>query len=311
MPPKKRGRVTRTNPREEEQSVANAPAPVPAQPAPMDMNVMTEAMARALRSVFGNQVPPVPPATAPAVPPVPAPATIPPAAAAPVATAAPAAAAAPQVIYVQAPPAVDPEEAEAAKRRRLFKDFMDTRPPKFSGDGSQHIVDWLQEVQEHMQSMECPADRKVAFAKSLLKEAAKNWWIQAERDDPGMDWDTFCRKIRQEFYPVTEERSRLSAFFSAGKQNKPVAEIVRQYNNELSYVSHMVPTEDQRICHLAQRLPEHVQDYAAGLRCATYRDYKDAVLGYAGRSTGPKGGSSLGQKSSGSKRPAESSSRFS
>ena len=295
MAPKKSvGRPTRANPNVAEQSGAAANTPTPAVPTvQVDTQAIAAAVVQALQAVLGTQNPTLLATAAPAAPAVAQTST-------PTQVPTPA-----QVQESATEPAID--EAEAAKRRALYKAFMDINPPRFNGDGSRHIEDWLAEIDDHFEAIECPPERRVPMVQGLLTDSAKKWWKSIKLHQSKVSWEEFCHRIRDEFYPRTVERTRVSQFFSAGQQNKPVAQIVREYTNELCYVRHMVPTEEQQICHLAQRLPDHVRSYASGMRCSTFKDYKECVLGYTAEEGTAKGGRSSGSKASGSKRPAESS----
>ena len=158
---------------------------------------------------------------------------------------------------------------------------MEVDPPRFDGTMKKDIDDWISETEDALKGIDCPEDWKVPVAQNLLRDAAARWWRTCRPRELVVTWKEFTEFLREEYCPEPIRKARAREFMEAERQGSSVLDIVRQYQLELSYVVDMVSTERQKICHLEQRLPADVRQYASGFLCSTLREYQNVVLAYA------------------------------
>ena len=76
------------------------------------------------------------------------------------------------------------------------------KPVNYDGDKGQDLDTWLFQVREHLDLATIPATGHVAYAASLLRGNAAQWWREAcEAHHRPTMWDDFCRVIREQFRP--------------------------------------------------------------------------------------------------------------
>ncbi|PKA53926.1 hypothetical protein AXF42_Ash011406 [Apostasia shenzhenica] len=60
---------------------------------------------------------------------------------------------------------------------RVLKMFKDMRPPYFDGKADPFIAeDWLEEIENIFEAMECPDEKKVILATTAMRKDAQYWW---------------------------------------------------------------------------------------------------------------------------------------
>ena len=76
------------------------------------------------------------------------------------------------------------------------------KPTTYDGEKGHDLDTWLFQVREHLELATIPAEGRVAYAASLLRDKAALWWREAcEANQRPATWDDFCRVIREQFRP--------------------------------------------------------------------------------------------------------------
>ena len=74
------------------------------------------------------------------------------------------------------------------------------KPTTYDGDKGHDLDTWLFQVREHLELATIPAEGRVAYAASLLRDNAALWWREAcESNQRPATWNDFCRVIREQF----------------------------------------------------------------------------------------------------------------
>ncbi|PKA45688.1 hypothetical protein AXF42_Ash011029 [Apostasia shenzhenica] len=86
--------------------------------------------------------------------------------------------------------------------------FKDKRPPYFDDEADSFIAeDWLEEIENIFEAMECPDEKKVILATTAMRKDAQYWWKSdcrtqfAGRSQHDITWEEFTELLREHFVP--------------------------------------------------------------------------------------------------------------
>ncbi|XP_028553180.1 uncharacterized protein LOC114580285, partial [Dendrobium catenatum] len=154
-----------------------------------------------------------------------------------------------------------PKETLVDKHLKIFQDM---RPPLFTGAGEPiDAENWLLRVEKILESMHCPADRRVTLATFALDGEAERWWrgLMLEkysgRDASRILWEDFVEVFRDWFVPLTARRQMQERFIRLVQGEKTVM----QYEAEFTMLSRYAP-------QIIPNTEEKCQRFLAGLRDA-------------------------------------------
>lgn len=153
-----------------------------------------------------------------------------------------------------APPAVPVPVPVPVQTRNLKPE----RPSAYTGKRGDSLESWIFQMERYCQLLPVPADDRVSFAGTFLKDHAAMWWRttyqEIEAQPQATRWDRFTESLRAQFQPInTAEtaRSRLDQL----KQKTSVL----LYNTEFRDIMLQLPD-----MHEADR----VHAYIKGLKAA-------------------------------------------
>ena len=131
-------------------------------------------------------------------------------------------------------------EPRPAKKLRTLE-AKPTNPPPFEGMNRANVDIWLFEVEQYFELVELPANQRVSWAGTLLRESAASWWrsvvIEAKKNQPEastadlFSWLEFKNLIRKRFQPVEASKTARSRMMAL-KQFKFGANAIEAYNAE-------------------------------------------------------------------------------
>ncbi|KAJ0813901.1 putative transcription factor interactor and regulator CCHC(Zn) family [Helianthus annuus] len=158
-----------------------------------------------------------------------------------------------------------------------FKSFNSAKPLKFSGtEGATGLLQWFESIENTFRHDQCPDNRKVEFASSVLQKRALTWWNGVMRDRGAevalaQTWAELRTLMMSEFCPRHELRA-LEREFDDLKQ---VSGEHRAYTDRFEELSLLCPTMvtplDKAIERYIDGLPDSVQDIVTGSNPTTVR----------------------------------------
>ena len=179
-----------------------------------------------------------------------------------------------QVPVVQVPVAEVarvPEEHRAPRPDSWLKAFHQTRVPPFAGKVGLEVELWLGHVDSALESIECPADKRVRLVQSLFSDLAQHWWRSVR--DQVTSYEQMQTRIRERFCPASLRKERLQDFMEAGYEDVPISEAIRRFQEELALLGPAAPPADQHVYLFSRRLRDVTRAYMAGLHCECLMDY--------------------------------------
>ena len=136
--------------------------------------------------------------------------------------------------------------ANAGRQRQVFAtaQWRPKEPPMFTGNASDDVYLWTSLVQQYLVFMEGTARQEVAFAATLLRGAAHEWYRGYEKrngNQPPQDWPTMQQAILERFgsnIRAQEAHAKLLTI-SQGKRS------VRDYTSEFETLLGRLSTRDE------------------------------------------------------------------
>ena len=172
------------------------------------------------------------------------------------------------------------------------------KPETYDGAKARDLDTWLFQVREHLDLSTVPANGRVAYAASLLRNNAALWWREAcEANRRPANWDEFCRQIRDQFRPEDYGR-RGRDELAAMKQyvRESVADFVYRFRATCLRVPDLSEAEklDRFVRALVQdiRLQVELRGPNDFHEAATFAERADAVItrvaGHNAQKDGPQ-----------------------
>ncbi|KAI3747053.1 hypothetical protein L6452_09496 [Arctium lappa] len=167
-----------------------------------------------------------------------------------------------------------------SERARAYKNFLCSKPPEFSGtDSPVACLNWIQEMEQAIDTSECEEGQKVKFASSMMRGRALTWWnvtktIMGTATALSLTWDAFKKEVLDEY---CNERAidRIEDEFRALKKRDMS---VREYSNllleKLDLVGHIVPSEKDRVKAYMNGLPTAMK---VMVRCSKAYTLREAI----------------------------------
>lgn len=175
-----------------------------------------------------------------------------------------------QGMYPYPPPPLPQPEV---KKKCTFKQFLDCKPPDYSGSPNPTItLNWLWEVDRALDACQCEPELRVIYASRLLKGDAMVWWDSLISNVPkeqvnAVPWEQFYAKVCEQ-YCTSYEINRIKREFMELQMTDQmtVDELIVKFNEKLRFVQSWVPDEQSRVQHFIDAL---APDYRMMVRSAT------------------------------------------
>ena len=97
----------------------------------------------------------------------------------------------------------------------LFREFSNTKPPKFDGEHDPIVVmRWISDIEGYFYTCSCPDHLRSRFALNQLRLGTKDWWkfVTASfttADHVAVSWERCVQMFQDEYVPPME-RGRLA-----------------------------------------------------------------------------------------------------
>ncbi|CAA0817011.1 Unknown protein, partial [Striga hermonthica] len=120
--------------------------------------------------------------------------------------------------------------------------------PNFTGvEGPQAVAEWIRQLEQNFDLLQCTDAQKVVCGRYMLKGDAALWWSgywrlrQAEFN--ALTWDHMKEVIMEKYYPQSYRMRMERAFWDLTQGTCTVEEYEREFTRMSAFAPHMVDTD--------------------------------------------------------------------
>ncbi|PKU62960.1 hypothetical protein MA16_Dca025608 [Dendrobium catenatum] len=129
------------------------------------------------------------------------------------------------------------------------------RPPLFKGvEGPIEAENRLLRIENILEGMYCPKDKKVSLATFALEGEAERWWRGLYQDkfegipDMQIKWNDFTKVFRDWFVPPSAMRQMQDKFMRLVQGNRSIMQFEAEFTILVRYAPQLVHTTEDK-CH--------------------------------------------------------------
>jgi Ty3 transposon capsid-like protein len=132
------------------------------------------------------------------------------------------------------------------------------RPPTYSGKRNESLAAWIFQMERYCQLLPVPANNRVEFAGTFLKDHAAIWWQSAYVTIE--QWDEFKEGLLSQFQPVNSSKNARARLDALRQRTS-----VRIYNTEFRELVILIPRmhEEDQIHHYIKGLKPNIASLVA------------------------------------------------
>jgi Retrotransposon gag protein len=101
-----------------------------------------------------------------------------------------------------------------------YTEFKKANPPVFHGDlDPDHATNWLMDLEQIFEDVQCTEEQKAKFASRMLKGEAFYWWqsqkplLEQEGDEP-ITWEQFQAAFLEKYFPMDLRKEKEVEFLA-------------------------------------------------------------------------------------------------
>lgn len=135
------------------------------------------------------------------------------------------------------------------KTFEVIEQFRKMGPPRLKGcEGPEVTEEWIRELEQIFQLMECTEEQKVSCATYQLAEEASYWWESHARtltpeQRQAMTWKDFKDLIMNRYFPQSYKTQKETEFLHLKQGNMTVTDYERKFNKLSRYATYLVDTD--------------------------------------------------------------------
>ncbi|XP_041025395.1 uncharacterized protein LOC121265796 [Juglans microcarpa x Juglans regia] len=133
-----------------------------------------------------------------------------------------------------------------------FEQFNRTHPPTFDGRGDTNAAeDWIQDIEEIYDVLECTDQQKVRSAAFKLTGEAKRWWnsekVIREAEGTGVIvWAQFKQNFFDRFFPKADREARVREFTNLVQGTMTVRQYAAKFVELSRFAAYLIPDEEKK-----------------------------------------------------------------
>ncbi|KAL0919340.1 hypothetical protein M5K25_011428 [Dendrobium thyrsiflorum] len=142
----------------------------------------------------------------------------------------------------------------SAPMDKYLKLFHDMRPPFFSGGGPIEAENWLMRIENIIEDISCPEDRKVTLAVYAFEGEAERWWQSQLQETFGgrpsgqIFWGEFVKVFKDWFIPLSARRQMQDKFIRLVQGDQSIMQYEAEFTMLSRYASQLIPNAEEK-CH--------------------------------------------------------------
>jgi hypothetical protein len=156
-----------------------------------------------------------------------------------------------------------------------FDQFNRQHPPGYSGKGDGIIAEnWLLEIKELFEVLECTDAQRVSFAAFKLQGDAKRWWqstkllLAQELGQQAITWERFQQEFLDRYFPRTAREAKAREFATLAQGTMTVEQYAARFMELVRFAPYLVPDEERKARKFEEGLYPRIYDrvYSHNLR---------------------------------------------
>ncbi|KAL4583398.1 hypothetical protein LXL04_007969 [Taraxacum kok-saghyz] len=164
-----------------------------------------------------------------------------------------------------------------------LRDFTSMRPPSYGGEKDPLVSRrWVNEKESAFFTAATPANDRVRFATSTLKDGAREWWtalsssmtLQARE---AMTLDQFLERFNRDFVPPEEVEQLAREYLGLKQTFETFEEITKKFKEREMFCPEYAATEAMKVARYKTMLKTQIREFVANTNYPTLDDLVDAA----------------------------------
>ncbi|XP_041009375.1 uncharacterized protein LOC121253431 [Juglans microcarpa x Juglans regia] len=163
------------------------------------------------------------------------------------------------------------------ERGCTIKQFNRTHPPTFDGRGDSNVAeDWIQDIEEIFNILECTDQQKVRFAAfKLIGEVERLWNSEKAIREAGgtgeVSWPHF-KHFFDRFFPKADREVRAREFTNLVQGTMTVRQYAVKFAKLSRFASYLIPEEEKKTRRFEEGLNHRIYEQVMVLQIQNFLD---------------------------------------